>query len=1268
MSVRQSGSGDDPPDDEERIARHLRKRITDQVSGNIDDSRIKRDFPSDRFFAGALAPRDSNQLSSSDDDDLQSKMEPTTLGTMTRVRNGSEGDTLVIDVTGSVWVRVNPTFQEMDRREEYISLADDEEDEKAETNLLPVFERLALDVPPIHIPYEAISEPTQSTPEIVNERASEAISQAIEDVQQRALARDDIYLDNGDDKPDDDVPAYALESESTFNEYLDNRAGTPAIPEWNLTLEVTTTEDRESNGDEFLLDIELTNTGDQSKRDHVYTLRDPTLFEAGLDFRTEGNLEFVPFTFDPLPEDFRYNRDLWGHGRNCTITAPDYDETPDDGRTPGRAAPRADPHTSHLQTEFIPEYRQLVYESADRGVKPEFSELADLENGGYEVLESVADAMVDYLETTYPAALDEYRERDDWTDADLEDFEEDRAAFEREIARFRRGIRVLREHPDTVGRAFELMNESMRRMHEEDFSTWRLFQLVFIVMLVPDIAGREYEEWDEISWRDEESLPEQFENADGALDVVDVLWFPTGGGKSEAFFGVAIWNMFFDRIRGKHFGVTTWTRFPLRLLSLQQLQRMSETIMYADLVRREQSDIGSRPSRPFSVGFLVGKKNTPNALTGYNNDNYSRYKQEKSLREDAKVVPSCPACGEKVEMRVTEDIRLAHVCTGNPFECKWQQRETTVEEVYAEDELPIHVVDNELYRYAPSILAGTIDKITAVGYQRKMAHILTGEMEYECPTHGFASLGECTEKYGCDIDGDEFELMASPIEVYDPAPSLMVPDELHLLEESVGSFDGHYETGVQKLQELADAGKTKILAPTATITAYEDQVYHLFLRPAERFPSPGPYLRESFYATEQPETQRYYLGLIPHGKTHINSIIDILFTFHQEVQDLLHTAMESPEDLLTGVALEGTDTDKPLAADSIAEVIEALTLYSTSLTYLLSKKDGDRLDQSFVSQLNAYLRGEGRPPLNSERMTGGTPFEKVQTILDRLDNPWQEDADRQLLQELADDDLVNENDISEIMNLRDLLTAELGDDRTPAKDFRVALRAASPEVRKGLAWLLAYRPNAVTATSMISHGVDVERFNMMVFFGMPRATAEYIQSSSRAGRSHPGLVFNVLHPIRERDLSHYHFFEKYHQFLDRLVEPVSVNRWAKNSVKRTHPGLFMSLLLNHYMYEEDAGRLFFGGEAEDFLATVDDAVIENIIVDMYGNDELPQEFRKDAKELTRQSVSEMQLSDRQWASERLPRSGMRSLRDVDEQLLIQPEWKYQDILDTYNNR
>jgi len=103
--------------------------------------------------------------------------------------------------------------------------------------------------------------------------------------------------------------------------------------------------------------------------------------------------------------------------------------------------------------------------------------------------------------------------------------------------------------------------------------------------------------------------------------------------------------------------------------------------------------------------------------------------------------------------------------------------------------------------------------------------------------------------------------------------------------------------------------------------------------------------------------------------------------------------------------------------------------------------------------------------------------------------------------------------------------------------------------------------DTVLATSMISHGVDVDRFNGMLFYGMPRQNAEYIQASSRVGRSHVGIVFNCLHPARERDQSHYTYFVKFHEFLGQLVEPVAINRWAKFSVNRTLPGLFMGVLL-----------------------------------------------------------------------------------------------------------
>jgi hypothetical protein len=102
---------------------------------------------------------------------------------------------------------------------------------------------------------------------------------------------------------------------------------------------------------------------------------------------------------------------------------------------------------------------------------------------------------------------------------------------------------------------------------------------------------------------------------------------------------------------------------------------------------------------------------------------------------------------------------------------------------------------------------------------------------------------------------------------------------------------------------------------------------------------------------------------------------------------------------------------------------------------------------------------------------------------------------------------------------------------------------------------------------MISHGVDIDRLNAMIFYGMPRQNAEYIQASSRVGRAHTGIVFTCLHPIRERDQSHYEYFVKFHEFLGQLIEPVAINRWATFSLSRTLPGLFMGILLQKFANE-----------------------------------------------------------------------------------------------------
>jgi hypothetical protein len=102
---------------------------------------------------------------------------------------------------------------------------------------------------------------------------------------------------------------------------------------------------------------------------------------------------------------------------------------------------------------------------------------------------------------------------------------------------------------------------------------------------------------------------------------------------------------------------------------------------------------------------------------------------------------------------------------------------------------------------------------------------------------------------------------------------------------------------------------------------------------------------------------------------------------------------------------------------------------------------------------------------------------------------------------------------------------------------------------------------SVVATSMVSHGVDVDRLNLMVFNGMPRAMAEYIQASSRVGRAHLGVVFMIFNAVRERDRSHFRYHGKFHEYLDRMVEPVAINRWSRFAVRRTLPGVLMGQLL-----------------------------------------------------------------------------------------------------------
>jgi hypothetical protein len=1116
--------------DEIRLAEYLLQRTLDQLTGRSEDI-CRDDRPRSRYFVGSLANRPPQEESDMPDDDLFSRLAPSAMGLDVLVEPGGSDARLTVWPDFNVYYRIFPDLEHQRRISGYGGVPPQGEQE-GETERNPGEWAVACRKVPISVSPVEVRLPTQVTGRmrLDDPGAQAALDQALEQARQQARSDPLCYRRSENRRP---VPESALASQEAYDAFLRQTRHTaePVIPQWQTRLEIQV---RPADNGLLRFSIMLRNTSADDWQESEPT--DHYLFDCSLLVEGQGAV-IRPFVFDILPEDYRYNRELWGLGRNCSVR-----------RVGGRNA---------VETENAPIYRQPVYTTRD-AVDPALPQAAFqlLAQDPIPVLQNIADAM-DRYRVGWDRLMIQRQSDPDWTPEMQKAAQRDLDAFADEIERFRRGIRTLQRYA-VLRQAFQLMNQAFTNASK--YTSWRLFQIVYIVTQLPAIAAREYDD------------PEG--RAD--WDWVDVLWFPTGGGKTEAYLGLIVCTAFFDRLRGKKAGVTAWMRFPLRLLSLQQLQRLADIMGAAELLRRQTPPIDGPDYDLFSVGYLVGARNAPNRLTEWSGSDrpswLDRFRQNPGLMERFLTIPRCPFCGqESVKMDLDQaTVRLIHRCT-NP-QCP---------EAPGGGILPIFIVDNELYRYLPTVIAGTIDKVTAVGYERKFSHLF-GAVTHRCPKHGYLSLGECTEKYApCDVKPGHF----IPITLKDPSPTLQIQDELHLLREELGAFDGHYETFLDTYQQRRQSVQIKIIAATATIEEYENQVAHLYDRKARRFPVRGPELGESFYATTvHDDTRRLFIGIMPHNYTHINAVVRLAELLHREVEDL----HRDPAEAIARLGLTSITT-----AD---EFLVILSNYEVFVTYLLSKREGDRLNQSFEGQLNRELTGAGYTEVINRSIIGETPFSEVAGILDELENPHPN---------------------------------------------------------------FARRLRSLTATSTISHGVDVERLNYLCFFGMPRQTAEYIQTSSRVGRDHPGLVFTCFNPARERDQSHYHFFTKYHEYLDRLVEPVPVNRWSKFSIQRTIPGLFMAALLNDYNLSvggKGKESLYFSKKARQLIESrqirPDDLIA--YLKDAYrtaGRD-VGQEFEAVIESKVNEYVDMLRNPQKDFTSANLTDQPMQSLRDVDEQLEI----------------
>lgn len=880
--------------EEERLASHLVDRLISRASGALEEECFY-DRPSDKYFIGNLrSTYEDEEADPLSNRDLMSKLAPMAFGAEFLVQS-VENITLTVTARWACYYRVFPTYnqqleflqrtqqediieQQAGRKGEGIS---SDEDEEAEPDSINENEREVADAREEQrdrlcmrfrkIQCEATGSIQVSQARdgnrswtILADDFENAIADEMARAQQTVIADPERFKTNRSDVDwRVSIPESALDSQEAYTEFLAGLDSEVPVA-WQFEHE-SDMRLQNAERDQWVFSIHLIN---ESPMPYKSKTRESYLFDVGLDIDFSQDV-VRPFVLELAPRGFRYDRDMWGRGFNCAVEQKS--------------------STLSFRTTHVPAYPQMRYMTRE-DPPARFAELAQ---DPIPVLENILLEMQNYL-SEWDKAETLYRQRFgvEWEQRFADELERDRQKFLDEIGRFNRGLELIKNDPN-VNLAFRLTNETFNRGDKE---TWRLFQIVFLVSQIPSVAAL----------ADPDSVDvEERKN-------VDIIYFPTGGGKTEAYHGVLVFHCFFDRLRGKSAGVTAWIRFPLRLLTLQQTQRMADTIGIAELVRRDTSFVrhdrlNGQNVAPFAVGYFVGKGGSPNELV---NPEYRYANAEDQItwsraldpdqRQRWKRVVNCPYCRVAYSLNNTvqvdfdqEQVRLLHRC--NNEGCAFDN-----------GRLPVYVVDNEIYRYLPSVIVGTIDKLAGIGNQRKLSHVF-GQVNGICRDHGYHS-GRCCQK-DCWDESKLRPFVPSGLS----GPTLFLQDELHLLREGLGTFDGHYETFTQELlEEFGQCEPLKIIASSATIEAFERQVEHLYGRSRDQarvFPGQGPYLDSSFYAETLDYPQRVFRGIIPHNKTLLNAILELLQYYHSEVQALQRLSSEDANPY-GGVISPGTGLDR----------------------------------------------------------------------------------------------------------------------------------------------------------------------------------------------------------------------------------------------------------------------------------------------------------------------------------------------------------------------
>lgn len=356
------------------------------------------------------------------------------------------------------------------------------------------------------------------------------------------------------------------------------------------------------------------------------------------------------------------------------------------------------------------------------------------------------------------------------------------------------------------------------------YDKWRPFQLAFVLMNLKSMAKKTCTE----------------------RSIVDLIWFPTGGGKTEAYLGLSAYTIFIRRIKEKNnAGTSILMRYTLRLLTSQQYERAAAMICACDVIRNEFEDVLGKDR--ISIGLWVGDATTPNTMKKAV-DAYKKIYRDGSVSENSPIVIlKCPWCGAQMgvvrtgrtykipgykKVPVGRKEKLILQCENKEHGCYFSKTGF---------ELPLQIVDDDIYANPPTLLLGTVDKFAMLPY-RPEAQTLFGINNGQRVT----------------------------------APDLIIQDELHLISGPLGSMVGHYETMINELCSYDQDGVRilpKIIASTATISRAGEQCKALYGCPTDKvmqFPPPGLEAGNSFFAEENRQAVgRMYVGVFAAGSSSI---------------------------------------------------------------------------------------------------------------------------------------------------------------------------------------------------------------------------------------------------------------------------------------------------------------------------------------------------------------------------------------------------------------